>query len=773
MLSAGYIIKVIAGSGLFLALYRWMIAGKISFRLCRLYLMVTMILAAAIPAMNVPIYTSGHRVSDQVLTGFMNFDETVLLPQADEPSRSTTAVQESGAVTQEQAIQNHPDTRKKHDMSAGTVFLAIYIFGVVVSLGLIVYNVFRIGRQRRRSRLTVTETYTLAEHEDIRTPFSFLKTIFMGFNYEQYERSLILTHEASHIRHGHSFERLALSVLRSVYWFNPFFRMAEKDLEEVQEWEADKDVLDEGHEIRSYRTTIFKQLFGYNPDISCGLNHSLTKQRFIMMTQSHRGKGAWIRLAATLPAIAAVFLAFGCVARSSKPAEHKADADLTDTAAIHLSMPCNPIRIMNGYGSRTVRSVFSPKHTGIDFALDEGDPIWAAADGDLVSIEYGDETIVTHDRTTDITTFHYPENIHIPAEASAEPGRFNIGDVEVNVTGITGIQEFRCGPESPGLTVRIMHEGGIETIYRNMPYVALRPDRIKAGQMIGKAGMTARSTGPHLHFEVHKDGKPVDPAPYLSTAGETSKAVFIDIKKTGEGKNRFSHIYGIEIDGEMQKAENVKECVAAKIAKDSSITVVQISAGPQTPMGIIEDIKDGLIGLEGIRLFFVLEGTAITPPDRAEHIRDEYGRISYNYKRNNIIVIKTNSDDRYLIGSLPDYLNDESMERLKGYILNKEDDPKLPDRTEEEFTLPDGTTITYPVSQATVLMQNDRGTSFKGYQDINRFVRNAWFELYDEISNEIFGRSYADLSDPEMDIIRRILPMRIMEEQPKNLPAKE
>ena len=42
------------------------------------------------------------------------------------------------------------------------------------------------------------------------------------------------------------------------------------------------------------------------------------------MTQSHRGKGAWIRLAATLPVIAAVFLAFGCGVKSEAKAEKTA-----------------------------------------------------------------------------------------------------------------------------------------------------------------------------------------------------------------------------------------------------------------------------------------------------------------------------------------------------------------------------------------------------------------------------------------------------------------
>lgn len=69
----------------------------------------------------------------------------------------------------------------------------------VISLALLAYNTARIYRLRSKSKLTYEEEYTLAEHEDIKTPFSFIRTIFMGFNYEPQERRQILTHEASKV----------------------------------------------------------------------------------------------------------------------------------------------------------------------------------------------------------------------------------------------------------------------------------------------------------------------------------------------------------------------------------------------------------------------------------------------------------------------------------------------------------------------------------------------------------------------------------------------
>ena len=40
-------------------------------------------------------------------------------------------------------------------------------------------------------------------------------------------------------------------------------------------------------------------------------------------------------------------------------------------------------------------------------------------------------------------------------------------------------------------------------------------DVVRAGQVVAKAGSTGRSTGPHVHFEVHKDGRPVNPRAFL------------------------------------------------------------------------------------------------------------------------------------------------------------------------------------------------------------------------------------------------------------------
>ena len=168
-----YILEVIVCSGLFLVAYRWLLAKKVSFSLCRAFILTSMLLAVVIPAMNVPLFPAKTFVQQTVLTGFDLFEEKVGSTMA---ADSTDETQASDHV----AIETVPASRTFDiKAAAGTAVKVIYLLVALTSLGLIVYNVIKIQKLRRRSKLTHTEEYTLAEHEDIKTPFSFLMTIFM------------------------------------------------------------------------------------------------------------------------------------------------------------------------------------------------------------------------------------------------------------------------------------------------------------------------------------------------------------------------------------------------------------------------------------------------------------------------------------------------------------------------------------------------------------------------------------------------------------------
>ena len=63
---------------------------------------------------------------------------------------------------------------------------------------------------------------------------------------------------------------------------------------------------------------------------------------------------------------------------------------------------------------------------------------------------------------------------------------------------------------------RISHPGGQETVYAHMQYLYVRAGEVvSAGQCLGTAGQTGRSTGAHLHCEFLTQGLRYDPAKAL------------------------------------------------------------------------------------------------------------------------------------------------------------------------------------------------------------------------------------------------------------------
>ena len=114
-------------------------------------------------------------------------------------------------------------------------------------------------------------------------------------------------------------------------------------------------------------------------------------------------------------------------------------------------------RIASGFGYRIDPVYKTVKyHYGLDFTAPQGTPVYATADG------------------------------------------------TVTTSGNTG--------NGYGNHVVVNHGYGYETLYGHMVRIKAGSGRsVKRGEVIGWVGSTGKSTGPHLHYEVHKNGKPVDP----------------------------------------------------------------------------------------------------------------------------------------------------------------------------------------------------------------------------------------------------------------------
>jgi murein DD-endopeptidase MepM/ murein hydrolase activator NlpD len=67
-----------------------------------------------------------------------------------------------------------------------------------------------------------------------------------------------------------------------------------------------------------------------------------------------------------------------------------------------------------------------------------------------------------------------------------------------------------------GITIIVNHGFGYQTLYAHLSRVAVKPGtKVKRGQVIGYVGSTGLSVAPHLHYEVLKNGKKINPVNFF------------------------------------------------------------------------------------------------------------------------------------------------------------------------------------------------------------------------------------------------------------------
>ena len=101
------------------------------------------------------------------------------------------------------------------------------------------------------------------------------------------------------------------------------------------------------------------------------------------------------------------------------------------------------------------------------------------------------------------------ENFHYGIDVSSSPGN----PVKATADGIVSFSGWSGGS---GNLVVLEHGHGFSTFYahnRSIPVKVAK--KVKRGDIIGYVGSTGNSTGPHVHYEIWKDGKPINPVNYL------------------------------------------------------------------------------------------------------------------------------------------------------------------------------------------------------------------------------------------------------------------
>ena len=274
-------LEMLVCGAVFHLLYRTAFEGRVRFVGCRIYLIVVAALSAIIPALDIRLWR------DRIV-----YIEATALNST---TPADTVVQST------------------FDLWA-TIIICAYAIGVLVVLTSVISQAVKLARL---GTATVENGQRIVRSAKIDTPFSFLRTIYLPTSLAPEHCEVVIQHECAHIRHHHSLERIAMELMKAVLWFNPFVWLFSRLLTEVHEFEADREAIDSGFDNRLYATSIFTQAFGFSPDIANGLQSSLTKKRFKMMTKQRPSTRSLLRLAAALPVVATLAMLFSVRAQAT------------------------------------------------------------------------------------------------------------------------------------------------------------------------------------------------------------------------------------------------------------------------------------------------------------------------------------------------------------------------------------------------------------------------------------------------------------------------
>ena len=291
------------------------------------------------------------------------------------------------------------------------------------------------------------------------------------------QQQLVIAHELTHARRRDPMLLLLATMLQALLWFNPAARWLAGRLAWAQELGCDRQVLAgrPARQRQQYAAALVKQLgMQAQPLPGPAFGGGRTAERLLQMRDGHARQPLALRAltALLLCAVGAASLALQpALAWSAAATPAALPATLPAAPAAAAAVWRNPLGSMHVTGFFGVVRPMTPQgHRGIDLGARRGTPVLAAADG-IASV--------------------------------SEDARL-------------------------GKAVRIDHGAGIESLYAHLDRVTLTDGMaVTAGQAIGTVGDTGRATGPHLHFEVSRNGRLQDPQQWLAglDANATARAL--------------------------------------------------------------------------------------------------------------------------------------------------------------------------------------------------------------------------------------------------------
>lgn len=258
------IIQILLYQLFFIVVYQ-LIKKESFFQLNRFYLLVSLVLSFVLPFVDWSFVAWNVSSSTYEQINTIYLPEVFIGTESVEAKRSVLDFKES-PFTFLQALEH------------------IYIVGFAVAFSLFYVRIESLMKFINSHLGKNTNDYILIRLKESIGAFSFLNYIVIEDDMPDNEQTIVIAHEAVHVRQKHSYDNLFLGVLQVVMWFNPLLFWYKKELQLVHEYQADAKACEKIN-LRTYYSQLLQINFTQTPTnlVSSFYNVSQLKNRIIML----------------------------------------------------------------------------------------------------------------------------------------------------------------------------------------------------------------------------------------------------------------------------------------------------------------------------------------------------------------------------------------------------------------------------------------------------------------------------------------------------------
>lgn len=277
-----YSIKVALCLAVFYLVYKSLLSRETFHRFNRLLLMAVVIASLAIPFLHADVESQ-----TPISNGFVAVEEIIMQGEA-------------------------VDDEANSHLSVLQLLFLIYIIGVAAFVTKDIASVVSLRRLiAKGQRIDNTDgTATIVIDEEI-APFSWFKYIVISSADYRDNRQSIVTHEKAHIHRWHSLDILICNLLITFQWYNPAAWLIRRELQDIHEYEADDEVLNQGIDAQHYQLLLIRKAVGERLfSMANNMNHNSLKKRIRMMKTTKSNPWNRMKAVVTIPVAAIAVMAF-------------------------------------------------------------------------------------------------------------------------------------------------------------------------------------------------------------------------------------------------------------------------------------------------------------------------------------------------------------------------------------------------------------------------------------------------------------------------------